>query len=230
MVEPPKGAITLLFSDIEGSTQLLQRTGDLYPDLLADHRRILRTAFASHDGYEVDSEGDAFFVVFPSANDAIAAASDGQRALAEHSWRDGHDVRVRMGVHSGEPRLVDGKYVGLDVHRAARVMASGHGGQIVVSKAARRQLAETWALADLGEHRLKDLLQPEHLFQLNVDGLRSEFPPLKTLGNRPTNLPTQPNPLIGREGELREIAAALRRDGQRLMTLTGPGGTGKTRL
>jgi predicted ATPase/class 3 adenylate cyclase len=230
MVEPPKGAITLLFSDIEGSTQLLQRTGDLYPDLLADHRRILRTAFASHDGYEVDSEGDAFFVVFPSANDAIAAASDGQRALAEHSWRDGHDVRVRMGVHSGEPRLVDGKYVGLDVHRAARVMASGHGGQVILSHAARAGLDKEWPVVDLGEHRLKDLLQPERLYQLVIDGLPSDFPALKTLGNRPTNLPTQPNELVGREAEVGAITNLLRNAGPRLVTLTGPGGTGKTRL
>jgi predicted ATPase/class 3 adenylate cyclase len=229
-VDAPAGAITLLFTDIEGSTKLLQRSGDLYPDLLADHRRLLRDAFDAHRGYEVDTEGDAFFVVFTSADEAAAAASAAQRALAEHAWADGHGVSVRMGIHAGEPRFVDGGYVGLDVHRAARVMAAGHGGQILVSNAARRQLDDTWPLADLGEHRLKDLLQPERLFQLNVPGLRSEFPPVKTLGNRPTNLPAQPNALIGREKELQDIINTLRRDDVRLLTLTGPGGTGKTRV
>jgi predicted ATPase/class 3 adenylate cyclase len=229
-VDAPAGAITLLFTDIEGSTKLLQRSGDLYPELLADHRRLLRDAFDAHRGYEVDTEGDAFFVVFTSADEAAAAASAAQRALAEHAWADGHGVSVRMGIHAGEPRLVDGGYVGLDVHRAARVMAAGHGGQILVSNAARRQLDDAWPLADLGEHRLKDLLQPERLFQLNVPGLRSEFPPVKTLGNRPTNLPAQPNALIGREKELQDITNTLRRYDVRLLTLTGPGGTGKTRV
>lgn len=230
MLDPPAGAITLLFTDIEGSTKLLQRAGEHYPALLADHRRLLRAAFAAHRGYEVDTEGDAFFVAFQSASDASAAAADAQRALAEHRWPSGQTVRVRMGIHAGAPRLVDGGYVGLDVHRAARVMAAGHGGQILVSNAARQQIGDTWPLADLGEHRLKDLLQPERLFQLNVAGLRSEFPPVKTLGNRPTNLPAQPNALIGREAELQDIIDALRRDDVRLLTLTGPGGMGKTRV
>jgi predicted ATPase/class 3 adenylate cyclase len=229
-MDPPSGAITLLFTDIEGSTKLLQRSGDLYPELLAQHRRLLRAACDAHRGYEVDAEGDAFFVTFASAADAAAAATAAQRALAEHRWPDGHRVSVRMGLHSGEPRLIDGGYVGLDVHRGARVMAAGHGGQIVLSHATRRQLADRWAVVELGEHQLKDLLQPEPLYQLNVDGLPRDFPPLKTLGNRPTNLPTQPNPLIGREAELREIADVLRSGNGRLLTLTGPGGTGKTRL
>ena len=229
-MDAPSGTITLLFTDIEGSTKLLQRAGDRYPDLLAEHRRLLRGAFEAHRGYEVDTEGDAFFVSFPSATDAAAAATAAQRALAEHSWPGGHTVRVRMGIHLGTPTLVDGRYVGLDVHRAARVMAAGHGGQIVVSHAARKQLGDDWLVIALGEHQLKDLLQPEPLYQLNVDGLPHEFPPLKTLGNRPTNLPTQPNPLIGREDELHEIAGALRSGDVRLLTLTGPGGTGKTRL
>jgi predicted ATPase/class 3 adenylate cyclase len=230
MVDPPAGAITLLFTDIEGSTKLLQRAGDDYADLLADHRRLLRAAFDAHRGYEVDTEGDAFFVTFPSADDAAAAAAAAQRALAEHSWRDDHRLSVRMGLHSGEARLIDGGYIGLDVHKAARIMAAGHGGQIVVSQSARKQLADGWAVVDLGEHRLKDLLQPEPLYQLNVDGLRSDFPALKTLGNRPTNLPTQPNPLVGRETELGNVARLIRDGDGRLLTLTGPGGTGKTRL
>ncbi|HEY6069028.1 MAG TPA: adenylate/guanylate cyclase domain-containing protein, partial [Gaiellaceae bacterium] len=230
MAEAPSGTVTLLFTDIEGSTKLLHRSGELYAELLADHRSIMRASFDSHDGYEVDIEGDAFFVVFQSANAAIAAATEAQRALANHRWPDGHELRVRMGVHSGEPRLVDGGYVGLDVHRAARVMAAGHGGQVVLSNSARSALGDEWPVIDLGEHRLKDLLQPEHLFQLVIDELPSEFPALKTLGNRPTNLPTQPNPLIGRDSEVRAILELLRADGVRLLTLTGSGGTGKTRL
>jgi predicted ATPase/class 3 adenylate cyclase len=229
-VDAPSGAITLLFTDIEGSTKLLQRSGNLYPKLLAEHRGLLRAAFEAHRGYEVDTEGDAFFATFESADDAAAAATTAQRALAEHRWPDGHRVRVRMGLHSGEPRLTEGAYIGLDVHRAARVMASGHGGQIVLSHSTRRQLGDGWAIVELGEHQLKDLLQPEPLYQLNVAGLPGDFPPLKTLGNRPTNLPTQPNPLVGREAELREIANVLRSGNVRLLTLTGPGGTGKTRL
>jgi predicted ATPase/class 3 adenylate cyclase len=229
-VDAPSGAITLLFTDIEGSTKLLQRSGDRYPQLLAEHRRLLRAAFEAHRGYEVDTEGDAFFVTFASADDAAAAAVAGQRSLAAHRWPEGHRVTVRMGLHSGEPRLIDGAYVGLDVHRGARVMSAGHGGQILLSHSTRRQLSDSWAVVDLGEHRLKDLLQPEPLHQLNVDGLPCEFPALKTLGNQPTNLPTQPNPLIGRQAELGDVTSLIRGDDVRLLTLTGPGGTGKTRL
>jgi predicted ATPase/class 3 adenylate cyclase len=230
MAEAPSGTVSLLFTDIEGSTKLLQRSGERYAELLADHRSLLRAAFDSHNGYEIDTEGDAFFVVFRSAKDAAAAAAAGQRALAEHSWPDGNEVRVRMGLHTGEPHLVDRAYVGLDVHRAARVMGAGHGGQVLLSQSTRNQLDDDLPLLDLGEHRLKDLLQPEHLFQLLIEGLPSEFPALKTLGNRPTNLPMQPNPLIGRDSEVRTVTELLRADDVRLLTLTGPGGTGKTRL
>jgi predicted ATPase/class 3 adenylate cyclase len=230
MADAPSGTVTLLFTDIEGSTKLLQRSGELYAELLADQRSMLRAAFDLHDGYEVDTEGDAFFVVFRSAKDAASAAAAAQRALAEHSWPDGNEVRVRMGLHTGEPRLVDRAYVGLDVHRAARVMGAGHGGQVLLSQSTRNQFGDDWPLLDLGEHRLKDLLQPEHLFQLVIEGLPSAFPALKTLGNRPTNLPAQPNPMIGREKELREISQLLRTDDVHLLTLTGHGGTGKTRL
>jgi predicted ATPase/class 3 adenylate cyclase len=230
MADAPSGTLTLLFTDIEGSTKLLQRSGELYAKLLADHRNLLRAAFHSHNGYEVDTEGDAFFVVFRSAGNAAAAAAAAQRALAEHSWPDGTEVRVRMGLHTGEPRLVDRAYVGLDVHRAARVMGAGHGGQVLLSQSARNQLGDDLPLLDLGEHRLKDLLQPEHLFQLVIEGLPSEFPALKTLGNRPTNLPTQPNPIVGRARELHEISQLLGSDNVRMLTLTGPGGAGKTRL
>lgn len=230
MVEPPAGEVTLLFTDVEGSTKLLQRSGELYAGLLADHRSLLRAAFQAHNGYEVDTEGDAFFVAFRSARDAAAAAAAAQSALAQHSWPEDHEVWVRIGLHTGEPRLVSRAYVGLDVHRAARVMAAGHGGQVLLSHSTRKKLDDDWPVLDLGEHHLKDLLQPEHLFQLVIEGLPSEFPALKTLGNRPTNLPTQPNPLIGRDKELREILRLLRNDDLRLLALTGPGGAGKTRL
>jgi len=229
MAELPSGTVTLLFTDIEGSTRLLRRVGDAYADLLAEHRRLLAEAFEQHRGSIVDSEGDAFFVAFASARDAIAGAEAAQRALAEHPWPGDEELRVRMGLHTGEPRVVDGRYVGLDVHHAARVMAAGHGGQVLLSESTRALLDDGTRLSDLGEHRLKDLSHPQRLYQLDLDGLPVEFPPLKTLDNRPTNLPVQPNELIGRERELEE-AAALLTNGLRALTLTGPGGTGKTRL
>ena len=230
MADLPTGTITLLFTDIEGSTRLLQRAGDAYAGLLDEHRRLLDEAFRRHGGVVVDNEGDAFFVTFASAKDAVAGAGEAQRALTAHEWRDGHEIRVRMGLHTGEPRVVEeGRYVGLDVHHAARVMAAGHGGQVLVSESTRALLDDGTHLRDLGEHRLKDLSRPQRLYQLELDGLPSEFPPLKTLDNRPTNLPVQPNELIGRERELEE-AAALLTDGLRVLTLTGTGGTGKTRL
>jgi predicted ATPase/class 3 adenylate cyclase len=230
MAELPTGTITLLFSDIEGSTRLLRRAGDAYVELLTEHRRLLGDSFHRHGGVVIDSEGDAFFVAFASAKDAVAAAAEAQRALAGHKWPDENEIRVRMGLHTGEPRRVDGRYVGLDVHHAARVMAAGHGGQVLVSEATRALLDDGPRLRDLGEHRLKDLSRPQRLYQLELDGLPGEFPPLKTLDNRPTNLPVQPNELIGRERELEEASALLTREGLRLLTLTGTGGTGKTRL
>jgi predicted ATPase/class 3 adenylate cyclase len=230
MAHPPSGTVTLLFSDIEGSTRLLQRSGDAYAGLLAEHRRVLREAFEQYGGYVLDSEGDAFFVAFSSANDAASAAAEAQRALAEHEWPGEHEIRVRMGLHTGEPRPVDGRYVGLDVHHAARVMAAGHGGQVLVSESTRALLDERIRVRDLGSHRLKDLSGTQRLFQLDVEGLPTEFPPLKTLDNRVTNLPTPPNAFIGRTRELAETQALLQRDDVRLLTLIGTGGTGKTRL
>ncbi len=230
MAELPTGTVTLLFTDIEGSTRLLQRAGDSYSELLRAHRVLLRESFTRHSGVVVDTEGDAFFVAFASADDAVAAAAHAQQALAAHDWSDGNEIRVRMGLHTGEPRVIDGAYVGLDVHHAARVMAAGHGGQVLMSGSTRKHVVLERPLLDLGEHRLKDLLQPQHLFQLIVDGLPSEFPALKTLGNRPTNLPVQPNPLIGREDEVAQLMLLVQDPNVRLLTLTGPGGTGKTRL
>ena len=230
MAEPPSGTVTLLFSDIEGSTRLLQRTGDAYAGLLAEHHRLLRGACEEHQGYVVDSEGDALFVAFASASDAAAAAAEAQQALARHPWHGENEVRVRIGLHTGEPQSIDGRYVGLDVHQAARVMAAGHGGQVLLSESTRTLLDERFEVRDLGEHQLKDLSGLQRLFQLQVDGLPGEFPPLKTLDNRPTNLPAQPNAFIGRVRELEETEALLTRDDVRLLTLTGTGGTGKTRL
>src|SRR5437773_7641621 len=169
MSGPPIGTVTLLFSDIEGSTRLLQRAGDAYADLLAEHRRLLREAFAQHRGFEMDSEADGFFVAFESANDAAAAASDAQLALARHDWPDGNEIRVRMGLHTGEPRAVDGRYVGLVVHAAARIMAAGHGGQVLVSQSTRALPDERFQLRDVGAHRLKDLPGTQQLFQLHVE-------------------------------------------------------------
>jgi predicted ATPase/class 3 adenylate cyclase len=230
MAVQPTGTVTLLFTDIEGSTRLLERLGpERYRDALDLHRRLLRKTFRRHGGYEVDCEGDAFFVAFARAEDAALAAGESQQALADAEWPDGQEIRVRIGIHSGEPLAAPPKYVGIDVHKAARVMAAGHGGQVLLSAATQR-LLDGEDMVSLGEHRLKDLLQPEPLYQLVVEGLPSDFPALKTLGNRPTNLPVQPNALIGRERELAEVIALLRDGDTRLVTLTGPGGTGKTRL
>jgi predicted ATPase len=207
--------VTFLFTDIEGSTRLLHELGDAYADALAEHRRVLRDAFARHGGVEVDTQGDAFFVAFARATDALAAAAEGQQGL------DGA-VRVRMGVHTGEPLVTDDGYVGIDVHRAARIAAVGHGGQVLVSPSTR-ELVGAGSLRDLGEHRLKDLTAPERIWQLG----NRDFPPLKSLNA--TNLPVAANPLVGRERELEEIVGLLT-GSTRLVTVTGTGGTGKTRL
>jgi predicted ATPase/class 3 adenylate cyclase len=224
MAEQPTGTVTLLFTDIEGSTALLRQLGtERYGHALDLHRTILRAAFQRHDGYEVDSEGDAFFVAFSRAVDAVAAAREGQAELAATEWPESQTIKVRMGIHTGEPAALPPKYVGLDVHKAARIMAAGHGGQVLLSRTARDLIGDEVHLRDLGEHRLKDLSGPERLWQLG----ESDFPPLKSLHQ--TNLPVQPFPLVGRERELAELAA-LFRDGARLVTLTGVGGAGKTRL
>jgi predicted ATPase/class 3 adenylate cyclase len=230
----PSGTVTLLFTDIEGSTRLLHELGDRYGDALADHRRLLRESFRERDGREVDTQGDAFFVAFATASQAVAAAVATQRRLAAHRWPGGVQLRVRMGIHTGEPTLTDEGYVGVDLHRGARICAAGHGGQVLVSEATRQLLLghepAGVGLRDLGPYRLKDLTQPQRLYQVVADGLLAQFPPLKTLENRPTNLPAQPTPLLGRAGELAEIAGLLVREQTGLVTLTGPGGTGKTRL
>src|SRR5438105_2696417 len=191
MTELPSGTVTFVFTDIEGSTALLKRLGDRYAGVLDEHRRLLRAAFEAAGGREVDTEGDAFFVAFPRAADAVTAAAAAQRSLAEQPWPDGTALRVRMGIHTGEPTLAGDRYVGLDVHRGARICAAGHGGQVVVSQTTRDLVAEDVRLEDLGEHRLKDLTEPQHLYQLVVDGLPRRFPPLRTLAEAPNNLPLQ---------------------------------------
>jgi predicted ATPase/class 3 adenylate cyclase len=230
MAAPPSGTVTLLFSDIEGSTRLLRRTGPAYPELLERHRTLLREAFERHGGRVLGADGDEFFVVFDSAGDAAAAAADGQRALAAHDWPAGNEIRVRMGLHTGEPRPVDGTYVGLAVHQAARVMAAGHGGQVLVSEATCALLGPDVQLRDLGEHELKDLAGPQQLYQLEIEGLPAEFPPLNTVDNRFKSLPVVPNAFVGRERELAETRELLSSEDVHLLTLIGPGGTGKTRL
>ena len=218
MVRPglPRGTVTFLFTDVEGSTQVLHDLGaEGYAQALAAHRRLLRDAFREQGGVEVDTQGDAFFVAFPTAPGALAAARDGRDALASGP------IRVRMGLHTGTPYLGDEGYVGADVNLGARVAASGHGGQILLTKATRELVADE--CADLGEHRVKDFADPVWIFQLGSE----RFPPLKTISN--TNLPRPASSFVGRERERAELASLLR-DGARLVTLCGPGGAGKTRL
>jgi predicted ATPase/class 3 adenylate cyclase len=230
----PTGTVSLVFTDIEGSTRLLEALGERYADALAEHRRLLRAAFREHAGSEVDTQGDAFFYAFPRAQDAVAAAVAAQRALAAHSWPNDLPLRVRMGIHTGEPTATREGYVGVDVHRAARVMSAGHGAQVLLTQPTRdllpEDLPDAVSVRDLGEHRLRDLTHPQRLYQLVIPGLTTDFPPLKTLEARPTNLPTQLTPFIGREREVTEIVTCARRGEVRLLTLTGAGGTGKTRL
>src|SRR6202158_5664241 len=214
----PVGTITFLFTDIEGSTTLLRQLGaEAYAQALRGHRRILREAFTAHGGIEVDTQGDAFFVAFPTAQGAVRAAAEALEGLATGP------LRARMGIHTGTPHLSEEGYVGTDVHRAARIAASGHGSQVLVSSSTAA-LVGTDGLRDLGLHRLKDLSAPERIYQLGTD----EFPPLKTLHQ--TNLPIPSTPFLGREPELAQVRDLLSRDDVHLLTLTGPGGTGKTRL
>jgi predicted ATPase/class 3 adenylate cyclase len=214
----PVGTVTFLFTDVEGSTRLLDELGaEGYAAELGRHRGILRDAFIRHGGVEVGTDGDAFFVAFTTAPGAAAAVQDALASMA------GGRIRVRAGIHTGTPLVADDDYVGMDVHRAARIAACGHGGQVVLSETARRLLPDDLPLRDLGEHRLKDMVAAQRLYQLGEE----DFPPLKTLDA--TNLPVAASPLVGRQREVDEIVSLLS-SGTRLLTVTGPGGTGKTRL
>jgi predicted ATPase len=215
-VAQPSGTVTLVFSDIEGSTKLLEELGtEAYREALAEHRRIVREAYGRYSGYEVDYEGDAFFYTFASASDAVAAVSEAMRGLERGP------IAIRVGIHTGTPAPDPPKYVGMDVHFAARVMSSAHGGQVVLSNATAELL--DLELTELGEHRLKDISEAVALYQLG----EGSFPPLKTISN--TNLPRPASSFLGREAELAQVLARIEQ-GARLVTLSGPGGTGKTRL
>jgi predicted ATPase/class 3 adenylate cyclase len=228
----PSGTVTFLFTDIEGSTRLLQQLSEKYAVLLADHERLLREVCETNHGRVVDIHGDSFFVAFSRALDAIHAVVQSQRALTDHSWPDGVSVRVRMGLHTGEPQINALGYMGIDVHRAARISAVAYGGQVVLSQTThdlvQSELPEGVTFRDLGEHRLKDLRQPKRLYQLVIPGLPFDFPPLKSLNVSSNNLPIQLTSFIGREKEIAEVRQSISE--HRLVTLTGPGGSGKTRL
>jgi predicted ATPase/class 3 adenylate cyclase len=224
----PTGTLTFLFTDIEGSTRLMQEMGDGYVQAQVDHHAILRDAFKSKAGRELRTEGDSFFCVFESALDACGAAAQAQRGFIERQ----SPFRVRVGLHTGEAPLVGEEYIGLDVHHAARVAAAAHGGQVLISETTQglveHGLGPDLSVRDLGVHRLKDLARPERLFQLVIDGVPDAFPALRTLDATPNNLPTQLTSFVGRGADVEEAKRLLA--GTRLLTLTGPGGIGKTRL
>jgi len=237
----PAGTVTFLFTDIEGSTELLKQLKDQYASLLADQRRILREVFSRCHGKEVDSQGDAFFYSFSKATEAANAAVEVQLALAQYPWPEEAYVRVRIGLHTGEPLIEEEGYIGIDVHRAARIAHAGHGGQVLLSETTTPlvidELPEGVTLLDLGRHQLKDMLRPEHISQLVIDGLPNEFPPLKSLGvlgklsDRPKhNLPHELTPFIGRDHEIEALIEQLHDPSQRLLSMVGIGGIGKTRL
>lgn len=227
----PVGTVTFLFTDIEGSTKLLRELGDGYRKVQDDHAVIMRSAISEGDGVEVRTEGDSFFVVFPTPTGAVRAVVQAQRALRGHRWSHGRELRVRMGLHTGEGVLGGDDYLGIDVNRAARIAAAGHGGQVLVSNSTRvlveAALPDGVSIRDLGSHRLKDLPNPEHLFDLKIDGIPSEFPPIRSM-EVPHNLPPYLTSFIGRSREIADLAHLL--ETERLVVLTGPGGTGKTRL
>jgi len=230
------GTLTLLFTDIEGSTRLLQQLGDAYATVLKECRSLMREAFRQSRGFEVDTQGDAFFVVFERASDAVSAAIHVQQALFATQWPEGADVRVRIGIHTGEPLPTEEGYIGLDVHRAARIMSAAHGGQVLLSQMTRdsvaSELPERVSLRNLGAYRLKDITGVHQLYQLVIPALPADFPPLATLSSQHLlrNVPTPSTSFVGREEDITLICTQLQRADIRLLTLLGPGGVGKTRL
>jgi class 3 adenylate cyclase len=230
----PRGTVTFLFTDIEGSTQLWARYPQAMGAAVARHEAILRDAIASAGGVVFKTVGDAVYAAFASPLDAATAALDGQRALRAEPWGATGALHVRMALHTGVVEEQAGDYFGLPLSRVARILAAGHGGQVllshVVHELVRDHLPHAAELRDLGIHRLKDLNQPEHIFQLVAPDLPADFLPLRTLNTRRNNLPVQPTPLIGREREIADLTGLLHRTDVRLVTLSGSGGTGKTRL
>ena len=234
MASPPTGTVTFLFTDIEGSTRLWENNAPAMQAALARHDELIRRSIEEHDGYVFKTVGDAFCCAFPTALDALEGALESQRRLLSSEGEHTGPLLVRMALHTGAAELRDGDYFGPSVNRVARLLSAAHGSQVLLSLPAqelvRDQLPPGTSLRDLGEHRLKDLFRPERVFQLLAPGLREEFPPLRTLDAYRNNLPLQPTPLIGREMEVAEICERLSRPEVRLLTLTGAGGTGKTRL
>ena len=232
MSKLPGGTVTLVFTDIEDSTRLLAFLGSRYEAGLADHRKLLRDAFSSHHGVEVDTQGDAFFYAFARAHDALAATVEAQHALDSHAWPDDAELRVRMGIHTGEPAVTAEGYVGGDVHLGARICAAAWGEQILLSDATARLLVDNQdaSLRDLGEFSLKDIDVPVRLHQVIAPGIRADFPPPRTVLSHPTNLPPMLDALMGRAEDISELSSLLSSSEVRVVTLTGPGGVGKTRL
>jgi class 3 adenylate cyclase len=234
MLEAPTGTVTFLFTDIEGSTKMWERHPEAMQSALSRHDDILREALEDRGGYVFKTVGDAFCAAFPTASDALETALLAQRALVEEPWGETGPLRVRMALHTGAAEERGGDYFGPPLNRVARLLSAGHGGQVLLSlptqELVRDQLPAGVGIRDLGEHRLKDLFRPERVFQLMASGLPSEFPPLRALEGYPNNLPPQPTPLVGREQEVAEVTERLLASETRLLTLTGPGGTGKTRL
>ena len=231
-VPAPTGTVTFVFSDLEGSTRLLSSLREAYGDLLDDYYALVGSTFERHGGVELDRAGDGLFHSFPSARRAVAAAGEAQRAMEAHHWPEEAVVRARMGLHTGEPIGARSRYFGMDVHRAARIAAAGHGGQILLSQTTRdlvgSDLPPGSSLADLGQHWLKDLADAEHLYQLSAEGLPRAFPPLRSLTTLPNNLPRHLSTFVGRTSDLAEVRQLITQ--APLVTLTGPGGVGKTRL
>src|SRR5215218_1063059 len=235
MAHPPTGTVTFLFTDIEGSTKLWEKSPTSMHSALARHDAILREAIEGHGGFVFKTVGDAFCAAFPTAVDALEAALSCQRSLLSEKWPEEiGTLRVRMAQHTGTAHQRDADYFGAPLNRVARLLSAAHGGQVLLSSSTqelvRDQLPKDTHLRDRGERHLKDLARPQRIFQLTAAGLPTEFPPLRTLDFYPTNLPLQATPLIGRQREVEAVCARLRSTETRLMTLVGPGGTGKTRV